>query len=73
MPSIPTQSLQKVRQGAAYQQKENCIYNRFNVHRDLDGNSDINLHIDTFERVTSFFKYLGSTLADNGDLDAKIR
>ena len=31
----------------------------------------INLHGDNLERVTTF-KYLGSTLAENGDLDAKM-
>ena len=43
----------------------------FNGHRNLDGNSDINLHGDNLERVIAF-KYLGSTLAENGELDAKM-
>ena len=42
----------KVRQGAAYQQKENTTGSMY--IGDLDGNSDINLHIDNFERVTAF-------------------
>ena len=51
--------------------RKNTVYKRFNVHRNLDGNSDINIHGDNLERVTTF-KYLGSTLAENGDLDAKM-
>ena len=43
----------KVRQGLLIIRKK-TVYNRFNVHRDLDGNSDINLHIDNFERVTAY-------------------
>ena len=42
----------KVRQGLHISRKKTV--NSFNVHRDLDGNSDINLHIDNFERVTAF-------------------
>ena len=37
----------------------------------MDGNSDINLQADNLERLNTF-KYLGSTLADNGDLDAEM-
>ena len=36
-----------------------------------DGNSDINLQGEKLERVTTF-KYLGATLAENGDLDVEI-
>ena len=39
--------------------RKKTVYKRFNVHRNLDGNSDINLHGDNLERV-------------NGDLDAKM-
>ena len=37
----------------------------------MDGNSDINLQGDNWERVTTF-KYLGATLTENGELDAKM-
>ena len=37
----------------------------------MDGNSDINLQGENLERVTTF-KYLGATLTDNGELDAKM-
>ena len=40
-------------------------------HRNLDGNSDITLRGDNWERVNTF-KYLGATLAENGYLDAKM-
>ena len=60
----------KLRQGLNISRKK-TVYNRFNVHRNLDGNSDINLNGDNLERVTTF-KYLGSTFAENGDLDAKM-
>ena len=36
-----------------------------------DGNSDINLQGEKLERVTTF-KYLGASLAENGDLDAEM-
>ena len=45
---------------------------RFNVDRDLDdGNSDVNIQGYNLERVITF-KYLGATLAENGDLDAEM-
>ena len=49
------------------------VYLRFNVDRDLDdGNSDVNIQGENnFERVNTF-KYLGATLAENGDLDAEM-
>ena len=36
-----------------------------------DGNSDINLQGENFERLNTF-KYLGAKLAENGDLDAEM-
>ena len=60
----------KLRQGLNISGKKN-VYKRFNVHRNLDENSDINLHGDIFERLTAF-KYLVSTLAENGTLDADM-
>ena len=36
-----------------------------------DGNSDVNIQVENLERVNTF-KYLGATLADNGDLDAEM-
>ena len=48
------------------------VYLRFNVDRGLDdGNSDVNIQGDNLERVNTF-KYLGATLAENGDLDAEM-
>ena len=42
------------------------------VDRDLDdGNSDVNIQGENLERVNTF-KYLGATLAENGDLDAEM-
>ena len=46
------------------------VYLRFNVDGNLNGNSDINLQGQNLERVNTF-KYLGATLADNGDLDTE--
>ena len=40
-------------------------------HRNLDGKSDINLPWYNLEIVTTC-KYLGSTFAENGGLDAKM-
>ena len=37
----------------------------------MDGNSDINLQGQNLERVNTF-KYIGATLAENGDLDAEM-
>ena len=49
-----------------------CLRNlRFNGDGNLDGNSDINLHEENLERVNTF-KYLGATLAENGDLDTEM-
>ena len=47
------------------------VYLRFNVDGNVDGNSDINLQGQNLERVNTF-KYLGATLAENGDLDAEM-
>ena len=38
----------------------------FNGNGNLDGNSDINLQADNLDRLDAF-KYLGATLANNGD------
>ena len=52
--------------------RKKTVYLRFNVDRDLDdGNSDVNIQGENLERV-NIFKYLGATLAENGDLDAKM-
>ena len=47
------------------------VYLRFNGDGNLDGNSDINLQGDNLERMNTF-KYLGATLAENGDFDAEM-
>ena len=49
---------------------EKTIYVRFNEDGNFDGNSDINLQGENLERVNTF-KYLGATLAENGDLDTQ--
>ena len=51
--------------------RKKTVYLRFNVDGNLDGNSDINLQGQNLERVNTF-KYLGATLADNGDLDEEM-
>ena len=52
--------------------RKKTVYLRFNVDRDLDdGNSDVNIQGKNLERVNTF-KYLGATLAENGDLDAEM-
>ena len=52
--------------------RKKTVYLRFNVDRDLDdGNSDVNIQGENLERVNTF-KYLGATLAENGDLDAEM-
>ena len=51
--------------------RKKTVYLRFNVDGNLDGNSDINLQGQNLERVNTF-KYLGATLAENGDLDAEV-
>ena len=51
--------------------RKKTVYLRFNVDRDLDGNSDINLQEDNSDRLNTF-QYLGATMANNGDLDAEM-
>ena len=52
--------------------RKKTVYLRFNVDRDLDyGNSDVNIQGENLEIVDTF-KYLGATLAENGDLDAEM-
>ena len=51
--------------------RNKTVYPRFNVDGNLDGNSDINLQGQNLERVNTF-KYLGATLAENGDMDAEM-
>ena len=51
--------------------RKKMVYLRFNEDGSLDGNSDINLQGKNLERVNTF-KYLGATLAENGDLDAEM-
>ena len=51
--------------------RKQTIYLRFNGDGNLDGNSDINLQGENLERVNTF-KYLEASLAENGDLDAKM-
>ena len=41
--------------------RKKTVYKKSYLHRNLDGNSDIKLHVDNYERVTAF-KYLRSTL-----------
>ena len=47
------------------------VYLRFIVDGNLDGNSDINIQGENLERMNTF-KYLGATLAENGDLDTEM-
>ena len=47
------------------------VYLRLNVDGNLDGYSDIYLQGHNLERVNTF-KYLGATLAENGDMDAEM-
>ena len=56
---------------AEHQYRKKTVYLRFNGDGNLDGNSDINLQAENLERLNTF-KYLGATLADNGDLDAEV-
>ena len=51
--------------------RKKTVYLRFNVDGNLDGNSDIYIQGENLERVNTF-KYLGATLAENGDLDAEM-
>ena len=51
--------------------RKKTVYLRFNGDGNLDGNSDINLQGENLERVSTL-KYIGATLAENGDLDAEM-
>ena len=51
--------------------RKKTVYLRFNVDGNWDENSDINLQGHNLERVNTF-KYLGATLAENGDLDVDM-
>ena len=51
--------------------RNKTVYLRFNDDGNLDGNLDITLHGENLEKVNTF-KYLGATLAENGDLDAEM-
>ena len=50
--------------------RKTTVYLRINEGGNVDGNSDINLLGENLERVNTF-KYLGATLAENGDSDAE--
>ena len=50
--------------------RKKTVYLRFIVDGNLDGNSDINVQGENLERMNTF-KYLGATLAENGDLDTE--
>ena len=51
--------------------RKKTVYLRLNVDGNLDGDSDINIQGENLERMNTF-KYLGVTLADNGNLDAEM-
>ena len=51
--------------------RKKTVYLRFIVDGNLDGNSDINIQGENLERMNTF-KYLGATLAENGDLDTEM-
>ncbi len=51
--------------------RKKTVYLRFIVDGKLYGNSDINIQGENLERMNTF-KYLGATLAENGDLDADL-
>ncbi len=51
--------------------RKKTVYLRFIVDGNLDVNSDINIQGENLERMDTF-KYLGATLAENGDLDTEI-
>ena len=51
--------------------RKKSVYMRFTGYGNLDGNSDINRQADNLDRLNTF-KYLGATVADNGDLDAEM-
>ena len=47
--------------------RNKTIYLMLYGNGNLDGNSDINLHGENLEKRVSTFKYIGATLAENGD------
>ena len=51
--------------------RKKTVYLIFIVDGNLDGNSDINIQGENLERMNTF-KYLGATLAENGDLDTEM-
>ena len=51
--------------------RKKTVYLRFTVDRNFDENSHINIQGENLERLNTF-KYLGATLAENGDLDAEM-
>ena len=51
--------------------RKKAVYLRFIVDGNLDVNSDINIQGENLERMNTF-KYLGATLAENGDLDTEM-
>ena len=51
--------------------RKKTVYLRFIVDGKLYGNSDINIQGENLERMNTF-KYLGATLAENGDLDTEM-
>ena len=52
--------------------RNKTIYLMLYGNGNLDGNSDINLHGENLEKRVSTFKYIGATMAENGDLDADM-
>ena len=51
--------------------RKKMVYLRFIVDGNLDRNSYINIQGENLERINTF-KYLGATLAENGDLDTEM-
>ncbi len=51
--------------------RKKTVYLTFIVDGNLDGNSDINIQGENLERMNTF-KYLGATLAENGDLHTEM-
>ena len=62
---VVVKKLEEWRRAIEYRGLKKTVYLRFNVHGNLNGNSDINLQGQNLERVNTF-KYLGATLAENG-------
>ena len=51
--------------------RKKTVYLRFIVDGNLEGNSDIHIQGENLDRMNTF-KYLGATLAENGDLDTEM-